>query len=337
MNKKEYQDTTTSSGTTSGVIFKWPEPPKPGHSIVKLREGNGEPPLILLHGGGGGVHAFGPLKSKFRSALWAIQVTPDTPLDNLESQAQFYVKKIKEEQPHGPYRLASFSASSLILYAMALHFEQLGDKIIQLSLIDHFPYVYLCPVIGVDPRVDDYDNPRTRRLFHQVSIDNLVAMTRRDGGGGVPKRMQLAKELELAFNGLPTTEFSNLFWQVLEAFLNGNMDHIRSLPDRMAQHQALITTELKSKGEVIAEALIVWLRQVKVTPTVYVAAYGMYGSLTPKQREDWWHLGARTVFPDAKVVLMHAGHYDILSNDDLVAGLQEGYVPAAELSVVAKL
>jgi hypothetical protein len=69
---------------------------KVGQTIVKLRKSRkGEPPLIVIHGAGGTIHAFGPLQEKFRSALWVIQVTPDVPLTSLEAQTTFYYQKIK--------------------------------------------------------------------------------------------------------------------------------------------------------------------------------------------------------------------------------------------------
>ena len=79
------------------IDTKWTtELGKVGQTIVKLRKSRkGEPPLIVIHGAGGTVHAFGPLQEKFRSALWVIQVTPDVPLTSLEAQTAFYFEKIK--------------------------------------------------------------------------------------------------------------------------------------------------------------------------------------------------------------------------------------------------
>lgn len=67
-------------------------------TIVKLRVGKGEPPLIVIHGVAGSVIHFRPFQEKFSSALWAIQVTPDTPLASFQEQAAFYYQKIKVRQ-----------------------------------------------------------------------------------------------------------------------------------------------------------------------------------------------------------------------------------------------
>lgn len=50
---------------------------------------------ISVVGGYGTVNAFWPLEHIFSTTLWAIQVTPETPLQSLEAQAAFYRRKIK--------------------------------------------------------------------------------------------------------------------------------------------------------------------------------------------------------------------------------------------------
>lgn len=80
-------------------------------TIVKLCEGKGEPPLIMVHGryfllvpgddvysssgGGGHIYDLIPMSSKFGGAFWAIQITPETPLESLVAQTDFYFSKIK--------------------------------------------------------------------------------------------------------------------------------------------------------------------------------------------------------------------------------------------------
>jgi hypothetical protein len=49
----------------------------------------------LITGVAGSAIHFKPLQEKFRSALWAIQVTPDTPVSSFQEQAAFYYQKIK--------------------------------------------------------------------------------------------------------------------------------------------------------------------------------------------------------------------------------------------------
>ncbi len=105
---------------------------------------------------------------KFRSAVWTMTVTPDTPLTSLREMAAFYFAKIKEERPNGPYRLASYSASSLLLVVLVKLFEDNGDEVVQATMLDHFPamFVHLANKFG-NP------NPRTENI--QIMLDAGMA------------------------------------------------------------------------------------------------------------------------------------------------------------------
>ncbi|KAF2135751.1 uncharacterized protein K452DRAFT_164934 [Aplosporella prunicola CBS 121167] len=169
----------------------WPELGRPGETIVKLREG--ENPLIVIHGAGGTIHAFPPLQEKFRSGLWAIQVTPDTPLTSLEALVAFYHAAIKRAQPRGPYRLSAFSATSIVALALAKRLEADGDAVAQLALLDHVPGFYACPFYGIDAGM--LQDEARLRAFYGMCCEGICDLLRRDGGGRVPRRHQLAREL----------------------------------------------------------------------------------------------------------------------------------------------
>jgi hypothetical protein len=87
-------------------------------TIVRLRESAvDEPPLILVHGacrrsvylspglthlvvgGGGFIYSFLYLQTHFRTGLWAIQVTSETPRTSFVAQTDFYFRKIKVRTP----------------------------------------------------------------------------------------------------------------------------------------------------------------------------------------------------------------------------------------------
>ncbi len=84
--------------------------------------------------------------------------------------------------------LLSLPLASLDL-ALTRIFERNGDKVIQFALIDHFPTTFLAPALGVDVTKTPLRHACARKEFIDASFDNLVAMTRRDGGGNVPRRI----------------------------------------------------------------------------------------------------------------------------------------------------
>ncbi|KAG7444136.1 uncharacterized protein BT62DRAFT_995578 [Guyanagaster necrorhizus] len=310
----------------------WPELARAGQTVVKLREGEaGEIPLIIIHGGGGAIHAFGPLQRKFRSALWALQVTPDTPLTTVQEQASFYYHKIKSERRTGPYRIAAFSASSIIGFALTLLFEHNGDEVIQLALIDHLPTTFLAPVLGIDVTKTPLQHPRARKEFIDTSLDNLVAMTRRDGGGNVPRRHRLADGLADARKGLPTAPFIQSHKDVLDRFLSQVFDFMLTICGISEMPASSEIAQREPDGRKNIKALEDWLKRVNAPVSIYLGSYGMIGSVPVEHRKDWHDLGIHSCFPNAKIKHLHAGHYDILDNDVLIRSLQEGFIPSSRM------
>lgn len=210
----------------------------------------------------------------------------------------YAVRVYQEEQPNGPYRLSAFSATSLIAIALTKMFEANGDSVSQLALLDHLPTMFFCPVYGLDRAFDD------RRAFHRVCMQGICDALRRDGGGKIPRRHQLANELWDSFEGRPAPEFAEGYWKTVEKFLNLMVDFMVK-EDRN---------------------LVEWMGTIKAPVSVYMASEGMVGTLPEEYREEWADLGMRLSFPDGRTIPINGGHFDILADEKLVQGLQEGYL-----------
>lgn len=215
-------------------------------------------------------------------------------------------------QPKGPYRLAAFSATSIIAFALAGIFEQHGNAVSQLALIDHFPATFLAPVLGLNASQRPLDHPAARNEFLAASISNLLAMTRRDGGGNVPKRLQLANDLSAAYDERPVSPFIQVYKATLDRFLNRIFDFLLSLS---------VESTLPA-----LPALHLWLQKVKAPVSAYLGSYGMLGSVRPEHSASWYDLGIHQCFPNARVTFVTAGHFDILANEAVIDGLQSGYI-----------
>ncbi|KAJ7320878.1 Alpha/Beta hydrolase protein [Mycena albidolilacea] len=283
-------------------------------TVVQLVEGGNEPPLIIIHGGGGALQPFEPMKKQFKTRLWGIQITPTTPLHTISAQAHFYFVKIKEKQLHGPYRLCAFSASSILLVSLARIFEENGDRIIQLAFIDHFPTVFLCPEIGVHASGEHViDRPMARERFIANSFRSVCDITRRDGGG-TARRHELAQDLMNAFNGEAASDFAKTFFRTMELYLGAVFDLVIDMSERR-------------DAESLMEGLTAWIKSLKATATVYIASNGVLGEIPTQHRREWWDLGVGRCLLDPKVVYLDAGHYDVLSSKKLIRDLQTGYAP----------
>ncbi|KIY71974.1 hypothetical protein CYLTODRAFT_389461 [Cylindrobasidium torrendii FP15055 ss-10] len=301
---------------------RWRSVPKAGETVIVLREGEvGEIPLIILHGGSGAIHPFGTLRRKFKTALWGVQVTPDTPLNSLEAQARFYVERIKERQPNGPYRLAAFSASSIILFAMNFILERSEDVVEQFSLIDHFPSSFIAPDMGFDPtpmlRQPSYDISEIFRVFMDHTMATLVAIYRRDSGGRNQKRLDVAEELLKAYHepGSEVSAFTAFFMKTVLPYMRVVLDFMVDLWS-------------KDPSRTVLDALEQWMSVVRAPVTVYVASHGIHGCISPENKKLWGDYGVQRCLPTARVVHLTAGHFDSLESDILIDDLQVGYFRA---------
>ncbi|KAK0200585.1 NRPS-like enzyme [Desarmillaria ectypa] len=282
--------------------------PDIGQSLVKLREGAGEPPLIMLHGVGGVYIDYAFFADKFRTAVWTMTVTPDTPLTSLREMAAFYFAKIKVERPTGPYRFASYSASSLLLVVLVKLFEDNGDEVVQATMLDHFPamFVHLANKFGnPDPRV-----PENIKTMLDTGMAAIGEMMERDSNRDTLRRK---KNLLLeAWDGGAANEISRKTVSTMKAYITAIAEFVYDL-----------TTD--ETGAASVELMAQWMRTVKVPITVVIAPAGAPGSVSEEDRETWADLGVKQCLPDARVIFVKGGHYEFLAGNVVIRLLQEGY------------
>ncbi|KAF9025156.1 NRPS-like enzyme [Hymenopellis radicata] len=271
--------------------------PMSGQTVVKLLEGKGDPPLIMIHGAGGLFFEYASYAEKFRTSVWTLQVTPDTPLTTLDEMAAFYFAKIKEQQPTGPYRLAAYSSTSILGFVLAKLFEDNGDDVVQLAMLDHFPsmFVYSANQIGnPDPRI-----PRNREKIVALSMDAISGLMMRDANWTIMEK-QLQVFLD-ASNGLPAPALVKAAAETASKYITLVADYVYDL-----------TTG--STGASSLELMVKWMASVRAPVCVYVAKTGSLGFVDDKDKEEWAGLGAKYL-PGARVV----------SSRIVIRDLQQGF------------
>ncbi|KAK0454193.1 NRPS-like enzyme [Desarmillaria tabescens] len=284
--------------------------PKEGETIVKLRDGKGESPLIMIHGAGGFIFEYASYAEKFRTSVWSLQITPDTPLGSLHEMAAFYFHQIKARQPHGPYRFASYSSTSILLVVLVKLFEDNGDTVSQAVMLDHFPtsFVYSANKAGnPDPRV-----PENREILVDGGIEAIGGLMKRDANWGSLERS--LKALRDAWNGVYANEIVKVGVHNIRAYMTAISEFVYDL-----------TTDREGDGRASMEAMERWIRTVKAPIMVVVTKEGAVGSYAEENREEWADLGVKRCLPDARVVFVGGGHYEFLTNERVIEVLQEGY------------
>ncbi|KAF8989318.1 hypothetical protein BDQ17DRAFT_1288574 [Cyathus striatus] len=196
-----------------------------GPTVVKVRKGSsGEVPLIILHGAAGSISDFMSMSETYHSALWAIQVTEEAPLTSIQALAEFYYSKIKGEQPAGPYRLAAYSGSSLVLVQLVQLFESKGDAVLQFVFLDHFPTIY---VEMID--VANLDSPSSQRTMIdnacRSGVEGICNMVIESSTGADKEfRQAFAKDMMSALDGKSSIELAGLFANTASSLIKISLD-----------------------------------------------------------------------------------------------------------------
>ncbi|KAJ7770525.1 Alpha/Beta hydrolase protein [Mycena metata] len=282
-------------------------------TIVRLREPvSAEPPLILVHGGSGHVFAFGYMQADFKTGLWAIQVTKDTPRTSFVAQTDFYYTKIKEAQPRGPYRIGGYCAGALIACRIARLLEKNGDEVVQLVLIDNSPFMSLFPHSDVDISAN-FGDPHVLRQYHDRRVRSLCkAML----SWADPWWHKFSEVVWERWNGrvrsddmpeLMATAYQNLVEGSARAF------------DFML---GLTASGRKGYPEVTA-ALIKWMKEVRAPVTLYKASDGPMSNISAHLEKEWWAFGLDWCCENVQVVELDATHTGILDCEQLVEAMQK--------------
>ncbi|MDC2865509.1 non-ribosomal peptide synthetase [Bacillus sp. BP-3] len=105
-----------------------------------------EPPLFLIHPGGGGALCYVPLAKGITKNIniFGIQSqgyeTNKEPLTSIFSMAKLYTGEILKIQSKGPYRLAGWSMGGTLAVEIARLLEERGENISFIGLIDAHPF-----------------------------------------------------------------------------------------------------------------------------------------------------------------------------------------------------
>ncbi|KAJ7046113.1 polyketide synthase [Mycena alexandri] len=301
---------------TNEDLFAWDAFNQPGQPLLKLVIGTGIP-LIILHGGAGDIAAFRAIQEQFTTPLWAIQPTPDAPLDTVENLAQFYFEHIKAARPAGPYRIAGFSASSMVTLRLAQLLEASGDEILQLSFIDHFPMFFTSSLHGFVADFKTYEE--LTMSTRQASVAMVADCCSRDLSY---TRRAYGEKLIAASQGLPSTATALHAWEWIQTMQGIYLKQIIEFGGGLA---VWASTDAKTRTEAARRRLVDEIAKVRAPMTVHIANLGLR-SLLPS---DWSDLGISLGQRETRTLYHDAGHFDIFEKADFSRSLELDWADAS--------
>ncbi|MFE6485099.1 thioesterase domain-containing protein, partial [Streptomyces sp. NPDC057757] len=113
--------------------------------VLPLRAEGDRPPLFAFHPAGGISWCYAGLSARLGAGqpVYGIQargLVRDEPLPHtLQDEAADYAERIREVQPHGPYRLLGWSVGGILAHTVAVLLQEAGEKVELLALLDAFP------------------------------------------------------------------------------------------------------------------------------------------------------------------------------------------------------
>ncbi|KIJ60886.1 polyketide synthase [Hydnomerulius pinastri MD-312] len=112
-------------------------------TIVRLNNVTDGQPVFIVHGAGGGVLVMLKTAEMMSCPVYGVQDTPDAPITGtLDKLCRFYLEKIREKQPKGPYRLGGFSFGTYAAFVIAQLLQEEGETVELLVMIDGSPAIF---------------------------------------------------------------------------------------------------------------------------------------------------------------------------------------------------
>lgn len=336
---------------------EWQKVMESDETVVEIVEGNGEPPLIILHGTSASfIRAPSALFNKFLDCIRFSWDGGPLPLDaevahrdmgraDVRRRAHRHGRSARRllppknqgphplpktppihppiltnslpqaKQPHGPYRLASFSGSCALLLELITTFEQNGDTIAQFAMLDHFPTLFLARVdlAAVDLASAAWWDPVLHKSFKGI----LRLFETVQGVMAAQSKVRI-QELQDALDGKPGTS-------AMTAKIIGRTTRLIRTTLAFLLGERFSVADEAGRRRFSPEVFRAYTRGIKAPLTIYVARGGIRAIIP---QDKWVDFGAREYFPDAQFKEVDGGHIDFLGNEELLHYLKIDYESA---------
>ncbi|KAJ7052957.1 hypothetical protein C8F01DRAFT_1331735 [Mycena amicta] len=270
------------------------------HLLSICRGNPSTAPLICIPGANGRAAPFFEVAASGVRDCWALEVVATTPTSSLAELATFWKQEIYKWQPHGPYRIAAYSAGTVLSVLLVKMLQLDGNEVEKLIFIDYSPGLWA--TLGGEALLQEQDMDHLLR-FADLSI---VDMLRNDPSISA----DAIKNYQDAIDGLDHSPA-------------GARDEVRIVRQVMRLiFEFLDQFKTGESPSELTQSYRAWLQTVNVPIVVVVAERGMAHSFPGGNIPD---LGA-SEFDEALMVTVKViagvGHFGIFANASLGAILE---------------
>ncbi|CAG7734216.1 unnamed protein product, partial [Allacma fusca] len=119
---------------------------------------NNDNTVFVVHPIDGSLVMLEELVSYLNSSVYGLQCSRDAPLESIETLAAFYLMKIKQVQPVGPFKIVGYSFGASVAFEMTLQLERQNEKV-ELVLLDGSPlWKHLTEISGCEDLHEQWEN-----------------------------------------------------------------------------------------------------------------------------------------------------------------------------------
>jgi len=168
-------------------------------ALVPIRAEGTRAPFFCIHPVGGNVLCYASLARELgpEQPFYAFQLpvlSGESQSRTIEAMAQHYLRHLRTVQSYGPYRLGGWSMGGVIAFEMARQFQEQGERIELLALIDSYPpqsierpdhfnehdllHMFVADLEGISGKSLGFSLDDSRRLLVEETLEVLVERAR---------------------------------------------------------------------------------------------------------------------------------------------------------------
>jgi thioesterase domain-containing protein/acyl carrier protein len=142
----------------------------PSSAVVAIRRHGSRLPLFVVAGVFGNVIGFNALARCLGEDQPVFALQPQgldgrlPMLTRVEDMAAYYIRAIREVQPHGPYCLAGYSFGGIVMFEVAQQLHAAGETVALLGLLDTIEWQYM-------ERYRDTPDLRRRLAMYKIRFE----------------------------------------------------------------------------------------------------------------------------------------------------------------------
>jgi thioesterase domain-containing protein/acyl carrier protein len=232
--------------------------------LVPLQSQGSKPPFFLVHGIGGGVLGYRDLVNSLSAdqPVFGLQAAGQDGREGydhtIEAMAARNIMAMRNQQPHGPYRIGGYCFGGVVAYEMAVQLQKMGEQVSLLAIFEGAMPDGTATKVSAAQRlavflktipawVSDYSSLPPSQIMNRVRSTIYKVWAKIQRNPNLRRRVRVEETLDIAIDSLPK---SNI--ELTDVHLQAALDYI---PGKFDGQATLFRARHRSINEVVFGSL----------------------------------------------------------------------------------